>query len=863
MEKYIEYIKSAYIKFRTKVYYENTLIYLKKKFYDEGMDEQKVIDKVLNLLETYDYDKDLFKKKLNEEINILIYPKKVVEQNKNTNDDNIENTKCYIESTMPVIDCPIEYFIIDMVTSMYLLRDIEYFRNLEKRNSYTYSINENLFIKSELNLNSKLIFNSYSYGYSKWYNNAKIKIMDNIGKKVPVIIFKEDYKNFYFKNEVSFNHKCFRDLSENGQFFLSVLKEIIDVYTMKLAETLKDFNQSLKFCVPVGFNSSLILAELITEKFDNEILKEKSYNNKFIYYGRYADDMLFVFEYDNKFKNINDYLTCYNVFKSMLNEQKCSSSIINDINKIQGSLKLMNTFCTSIVDFNDRMDILSEDENDKEEAIDSFIKPKTFKLRRLLMDEYKGYSHIKFEKQEEKYNEIDRLINNLFCNSCCLLYYKLWIDIVKYLKVRNNDLIEKFLENLKLCLINLEISDDDITRYFSKIKVETDIRKILLNIINIAENENIRELNFLNNVDNPAKITTLYDYILGHSKELRNYNEYKKEFITLNGFVKNPKFHVINGLNNLLDIYIQGKRKSRTKKDINIGLVMNKITENEIIKTITDNDFHSNYITFENLKYAFREASKNKVDYLVAHECFLPTSWIDLAAYFCQKYKVSFICGLQYEDFKNTCKNKICVLQYIDSSPYYNVVPIIREKNNYSPHEDQYFVFNKKDVRENDNKVNYVIHADYVNYTTFLCYELTDIAQRALYKDKVDCVFVPVMNRDTEYFDNIINSYSRDIFSYIIQSNSTIYRGSAIYAPFDTNNKIIANGKGGENNRLIVDRIQIKELNKYKKTYFIKLSRALSKCQKCHKLNSKCDQKFRNCANLKSKYIPYVKSPCR
>ena len=93
MEKYIEYIKSAYIKFRTKVYYENTLIYLKKKFYEEGMDEQKVIDKVFNLLGTYDHNKDLFKKKLNEEINILIYPKKVVEQNKNTNDDNIENTK--------------------------------------------------------------------------------------------------------------------------------------------------------------------------------------------------------------------------------------------------------------------------------------------------------------------------------------------------------------------------------------------------------------------------------------------------------------------------------------------------------------------------------------------------------------------------------------------------------------------------------------------------------------------------------------------------------------------------------------------------------------------------------------------------
>ena len=865
MEKYIDIIKSAYRKFKTKVYYENSLFYLKQKFYEDGMDESEVVDRVIKLLETYNHNKELFIQRITEEINILIYPKKVIEQNQNNNDDNIENTKCFIESTMPVIDCSIEYYIIDMVTSMYLLRDVEYFRKLENRCSYTYSINENLFINSDLNLNSKLVFNSYSYSYSQWYNNAKIKIMENIENYIPVIIFKEDYKNFYFKNDIPVEHEYLNELSDCGKYFFNVLKEIIKIYTKKLSKTLKSFNKDLNFCVPVGFNSSLILAELISEQFDKEILKEKTSNNQFIYYGRYADDMLFIFEYDydSKLENINNYLKCYDKFLYKLNEDKCSKSIITNINKIEGSLKLMNTFCTSIIDFNDRMDILTDEEYDKEEVIDSFIKPKTFKLRRLLMDEYIGYSHIELSKQNEKYNEIDRLINNLFCNSSYLLYYKLWIDIVKYLKVRNNDLINVFLKNLKRRVKDVEIIDEDKEKYKSKIKVEKDVKKSLLGILNIAENESIRELNSLDNLEERAKITTLYEYILNNSKELKDYNEYKKEFTKINGFIKKPNFHVKSWDKNFLDIYIKGKRKFKIKKEINIGLLMNKITENEIIKTITDNNIYANNITFENLKYAFREASKNKVDFLVAHECYLPVSWIDMAAYFCQKYKVSFICGLQYENFKNTCKNQICVLQYIESSPYYNVIPIIREKNNYSPHEDCNFVFNKKDIRENDNKLNYVIHTNYLNYTTFLCYELTDIVQRALYKDKVDCVFVPVMNRDTEYFDNIINSYSRDIFSYIIQSNSTIYRGSAICAPFDTNNKIIATGKGGENNRLIVDKIHIKALHKYKITYFTKLAKALNRCQKCPKLCSKCNKKFNNCANLKSKDIPYVKSPCR
>ena len=862
MEKYIDIIKSAYIKFRTKVYYENTLIYLKNKFFEEGMEENKVIDKVLTLLEMYNNNKDGFIKKITEEINILIYPKKVVEQNKNTNDDNIEHKKCYIESTMPVIDCPIEYYIIDMVTSMYLLRDIEYFRKLENRCSYTYSINENLFIKSGLNLNSKLVFNSYSYSYSQWYNNAKITIMENIEKKVPVVIFKEDYKNFYFKNDIPVEHKYFDELSDCGKYFFSVLKEIMYIYTLKLAKILNDFNKGLKFCVPVGFNSSLILAELISEQFDQKILKEKANNNKFIYYGRYADDMLFIFEYNPNFENINNYLMCYDEFKNKLNTEKCSKSVITDINTIHGSLKLMNTFCTSIVDFNDRMDILSEEENDNEEALDSFIKPKTFKLRRLLIDEYIGYSHIELSKQHEKYNEIDRLVKNLFCNSSCLLYYKLWIDIVKYLKVRNNDLLNIFIKNVKQSLIDLEIKEDK-EKYTIGTKAKTDVKKSLLTIIKVAEDENIRELNSLFNLDDKAKITTLYDYILNNFKELEDFNKYKKEFTLHNGFIKKPNFHIKKCSNDLFEIFIVGKRKRKRKKEITIGLVMNKITENEINKTITDNDIHANSITFENLKYSFREASKNKVNFLVAHECYLPASWIDLAAYFCQKYKVSFICGLQYDDFKNTCKNKICVLQYIESSPYYNVIPIIREKNSYSPHEDCSFVFNKKNIRENNNKINYIIHTNDLNYTTFLCYELTDIVQRALYKNKVDCVFVPVMNRDTEYFGNIISSYSRDISSYIIQSNSTIYKGSSIFAPFDTNNKIIADGKGGENNRLIVNKIQIKALNKYKKTYFIKLKAALNKCKQCPKLSLKCEKRFNNCTNLKPKDIPFVKPPSR
>lgn len=878
--KYDDIIESAYKKFRTKVYYENTLLYLKQKLYDFDNNEKdntsNVINRVHEILNIYEKDKKAFDEKIAKEVEILIYPKKIIEERKNSDDDNTEESECYIESTMPVINCPIEYYVIDMIVCMYLVKEIEYFREPEKRNSYTYSINENFFNESselEFNIKSKLMFNSYSYGYSKWYNNAKKVIMENIGKNVPVIVFKADYNSFYFNNGISFKEPQFRDLSEDCKCFLNILKNIIRVYTKKLKSTLINLSYALEYCVPVGFSSSLILAELMTKKFDDEILKEKKNDDKFLYYGRYADDMLFVYKYDNSNKEIENYLKCYSTFKQKLNEQKGSSSIITDIGQIQGSLKLMNTFCTSIVDFNDRMDIIFEEEKYKTEAIDAFTKPKSFKLRRLLMDEYEGYNHIDFEKQSKEYSEIDRLINSLFCGNTCLVHYKLWLDIIKYLNVRNNGLKEIFLKKAEDCTENLKILDGDIKRYKNEKKVKSDVCKSLSNIINFAKT--VKENKKVNVKADSDGIITLYDLILADEnndnelmnnnlckKKINQYNNCKENFVNLNGFIEMPEIKVEECNENLVNIYINGKQNSK-KTVLKIGLLVNKIDDNEIIDTIVDNKKYENDVFFEKIKNAFREASKNEVDYLVAHECYLPASWVDLAAYFCEKYKISFICGLQYENCENTCKNKICVLQYVESSPYCNVIPIIREKNNYSPHEDINFVSNKKEVRNKKDKLNYIIHTDSVNYTTFLCYELTDLNQRAMYKDKVDCVFVPVMNRDTEYFENIINSYSRDIFAYIIQSNSAIYKGTAIYAPFNSDNKIIASGNGGVNNRLIVDEIKIKALREYKNTYYDKLSKSLSKCAKCENLNRDCINKFKECSNIKSDELPYIKMPLR
>lgn len=55
--------------------------------------------------------------------------------------------------------------------------------------------------------------------------------MENIGKNVPVIVFKADYNSFYFNNAISFDESQFSGLSEDCKCFLNILKNIIRVYT--------------------------------------------------------------------------------------------------------------------------------------------------------------------------------------------------------------------------------------------------------------------------------------------------------------------------------------------------------------------------------------------------------------------------------------------------------------------------------------------------------------------------------------------------------------------------------------------------------------------------------------------------------
>lgn len=213
-----------------------------------------------------------------------------------------------------------------------------------------------------------------------------------------------------------------------------------------------------------------------------------------------------------------------------------------------------------------------------------------------------------------------------------------------------------------------------------------------------------------------------------------------------------------------------------------------------------------------------KTAKEYGADFIVFPECFLPIAWMGEVANFAKRNNITIITGLQYLKHQDRIYNFIANIQpfYSSSLKYKNVYMHIREKYDYSPKEKEELAMLGKVI---DSKIDVLTIYDLngqFRYCNRLCYELTNINNRAKLKNRVELVIVPEFNRDTNYFSNIIESTARDNLCFIVQSNTSIYGDSRIIGPYSTVEKNIISIKGGKNNVVLVGELDIKGLIDYK-----------------------------------------------
>lgn len=84
-----------------------------------------------------------------------------------------------------------------------------------------------------------------------------------------------------------------------------------------------------------------------------------------------------------------------------------------------------------------------------------------------------------------------------------------------------------------------------------------------------------------------------------------------------------------------------------------------------------------------------------------------------------------------------------------------------------------------------------------------------------MFRGQIDLLIGIEWNKDVDYFSNISESISRDLFIYVVQVNDSEKGDTRIIAPKRNYLKNVVNITGGENACLIVGSIDVKNIRKF------------------------------------------------
>lgn len=298
----------------------------------------------------------------------------------------------------------------------------------------------------------------------------------------------------------------------------------------------------------------------------------------------------------------------------------------------------------------------------------------------------------------------------------------------------------------------------------------------------------------------------------------------------------------------LVDVFVSGDRS----REYYIGLANTAVTEADAIQSLLHPEHK---MTLEDKEQLFRMANtafKEKANYITFPEFYVPVIWLKDITRFAQKNNVALVAGLRYIRNRNRAFNCTTIVQPCTHNGFRNVIALFREKNFYAPEEKEFLYKLGYHTRDALRPLYYVVHTGSLRYSTILCYEFTDIYSRASLKARVDALFVPQLNKDTNYFSSIVESTSRDLHCFIIQANTSKYGDSRITGPYDTIHKNVVQIKGGINDVVIIGKLELEKIQKARKQYELHRKKTAIHCFDCPKIkNAKYPNFFEACTKCK------------
>lgn len=211
-------------------------------------------------------------------------------------------------------------------------------------------------------------------------------------------------------------------------------------------------------------------------------------------------------------------------------------------------------------------------------------------------------------------------------------------------------------------------------------------------------------------------------------------------------------------------------------------------------------------------------------DYLIFPELSIPANWFLAIAGKLQGKGISLICGIEYQHTTGKkVHNQVWSALSHDALGFPTTMIYRQDKQRPALHEErelQRISGITLKPRLKPWTAPPIINHGGFQFAILVCSELTNIAYRTALRGKVDALFVPEWNQDTETFNALVESAALDIHAYIIQCNDRQYGDSRIRAPHkDPWLRDIVRVKGGIEDYFVSGEINIQSLRKFQSSY--------------------------------------------
>lgn len=215
----------------------------------------------------------------------------------------------------------------------------------------------------------------------------------------------------------------------------------------------------------------------------------------------------------------------------------------------------------------------------------------------------------------------------------------------------------------------------------------------------------------------------------------------------------------------------------------------------------------------------------DRADYLILPELAMPPRWFMRIAGKLNGRRISLITGVEYiHASKKSVHNQIWASLTHDGLGFSSLMLYRQDKQTPALHEEQELfrlagASLEPAIPWKGQSPPIIQHGNF-HFALLDCSELTNIRYRAELRGKVDALFVPEWNSDTDTFNALVESAALDIHAYIIQCNNRQYGDSRIRAPYkDRWKRDLLRVKGGNHDYCITGEINVLALRQFQSSH--------------------------------------------